>query len=383
MNAADELLDLVRANRRGERTGLYSICSAEPVVIEAGMAQARDDGSILCVESTCNQVNQFGGYTGMTPEAFRGFVGSLADRMGFPEERILFGGDHLGPWVWQSERAGSAMAKARDLVRACVLAGYRKIHLDASMRLADDAGRNAWLDEQTVTERTLGLTADAFDRQNLSGAWERVIAVVTQPGVEFGDEAVFDYEPAKAQNLAGYLEQGGDLVYEAHSTDYQRGDSLGQMVADHFAILKVGPWLTFAMREALFALESIEREMFRDLGCEPSGLRRTLEAVMLAHPGYWAPYYRGSDDELRLARAYSYSDRCRYYWPRPELRDAVARLFANLSGRPIPLTLLSQFLPEQYEAVRLGQLQPDPRVLVRHSVRTVLARYATACGLAA
>ena len=69
MNAADELLDLVRANRRGERTGLYSICSAEPVVLEAGMAQAREDGSILCVESTCNQVNQFGGYTGMTPEA--------------------------------------------------------------------------------------------------------------------------------------------------------------------------------------------------------------------------------------------------------------------------------------------------------------------------
>lgn len=436
MNAADELLDLVRANRRGERTGLYSICSAEPVVLEAGMAQAREDGSILCVESTCNQVNQFGGYTGMTPDAFRGFVGSLAGRMRFPEERILFGGDHLGPWVWQSERAGSAMAKARDLVRACVLAGYRKIHLDASMRLADDAGRNGWLDEQTVTERTaelcrvaeeahaelpagspaplyvigtevptpggeraeqtapsvtlvadvertLGLTADAFDRQNLGGAWERVIAVVTQPGVEFGEEAVFDYEPAKAQSLAGYLEQGGDLVYEAHSTDYQRGDSLGQMVADHFAILKVGPWLTFAMREALFALESIEREMFRDLGCEPSGIRQTLEAVMLAHPGYWVPYYRGSDDELRLARAYSYSDRCRYYWPRPELRDAVARLFANLSGRPIPLTLLSQFLPEQYEAVRLGQLQPDPRVLVQHSVRTVLARYATACRLAA
>ena len=104
---------------------------------------------------------------------------------------------------------------------------------------------------------------------------------------------------------------------------------------------------------------------------------------MLAHPGYWAPYYRGSDDELRLARAYSYSDRCRYYWPRPELRDAVARLFANLSDRPIPLTLLSQFLPEQYEAVRLGQLQPDPRVLVQHSVRTVLGRYATACRLAA
>lgn len=435
MSVTEVLLDLVRANRRGEGTGLYSICSAERLVLEAGMAQARSDGSILCIESTCNQVNQFGGYTGMTPEAFRSFVGSVAERMGFPEDRILLGGDHLGPWVWQREPAGSAMVKARELVRAYVLAGYRKIHLDASMRLAGDpGGEGTWLDEQTVTERTvelcrvaeeahgelpagspapvyvigtevptpggeraegaapsvtrvadvdrtLTLSRNAFERANLQGAWERVIAVVTQPGVEFGDEVVFDYEPAEARTLSGYLEQGWDLVYEAHSTDYQTGASLWQMVEDHFAILKVGPWLTFAMREALFALESIEREVCAGRGGDLSRLRQTLETVMLAHPEYWESYYRGSDDEIRLARAYSYSDRCRYYWPRAELQDAVARLFANLSDRPIPLTLLSQFMPEQYEAVRLGQLEPVPQELVRHKLLTVIGLYAAACGL--
>jgi D-tagatose-bisphosphate aldolase class II non-catalytic subunit len=191
-------------------------------------------------------------------------------------------------------------------------------------------------------DRTLTLARNAFERANLKGAWERVIAIVTQPGVEFGDEVVFDYEPGEARMLSGYLEQGWDLVYEAHSTDYQTGASLWQMVEDHFAILKVGPWLTFAMREALFALESIEREVCAGRGGDLSRLRQTLEAVMLAHPECWESYYRGGDDELRLARAYSYSDRCRYYWPRPELRDAVARLFANLADRPIPLTLVSR-----------------------------------------
>lgn len=435
MSVTDVLLDLVRANRRGEGTGLYSICSAERLVLEAGMAQARSDGSIVCIESTCNQVNQFGGYTGMTPQAFRSFVRSAAGRMEFPEDRILLGGDHLGPWVWQGERAESAMAKACELVRACVHAGYRKIHLDASMRLADDpGGGGTWLDALTVTERTvelcraaeqahaelpagspppvyvigtevptpggeraegaapvvtrvadvdrtISLARTAFERANLRGAWERVVAVVTQPGVEFGDEVVFDYKPAGARMLSRYLEQNRDLVYEAHSTDYQTAASLGQMTKDHFAILKVGPWLTFAMREALFALESIECEMYAGHPDGLSRLRQTLETVMLEHPRYWESYYRGSDDELRLARAYSYSDRCRYYWPRPELRDAVARLFRNLSDRPIPLILLSQFMPEQYEAVRLGQLEPVPAELVRHKLLAVTGVYAVACGL--
>jgi D-tagatose-1,6-bisphosphate aldolase subunit GatZ/KbaZ len=435
MSATDVLLNLVRANRQGEGTGLYSICSAERLVLEAGMAQALRDGGIVCIESTCNQVNQLGGYTGMTPQAFRGFVSSVAERMGFPEDRILLGGDHLGPWVWQREPAESAMAKARELVRAYVHAGYRKIHLDASMRLADDpGGAGTWLDEVTVTERavelcriaeeahaelpagspapvyvigtevptpggeraegaapsvtrvadvarTLTLARDAFERASLLGAWERVIAVVTQPGVEFGDEVVFDYEPAKARMLSSYLEHNWDLVYEAHSTDYQTAASLGQMVEDHFAILKVGPWLTFAMREALFGLESIERELYAGREDDLSRLRQTLETVMLKHPEYWESYYRGSDDELRLARAYSYSDRCRYYWPRPGLRDAVARLFRNLCDRPIPLTLLSQFMPDQYEAVRLGQLAPVPQELVRHKLLAVTGAYATACGL--
>jgi len=244
-----------------------------------------------------------------------------------------------------------------------------------------DEGRAPVVTRVADVDRTLTLARNAFERADLREAWQRVIAVVTQPGVEFGDEVVFDYKPAEARMLSSYLEQNRDLVYEAHSTDYQTGASLGQMVKDHFAILKVGPWLTFAMREALFALESIEREMYTDREDGLSLLRQTLETVMLEHPKYWESYYRGTEDELRLARAYSYSDRCRYYWPRPELRDAVARLFTNLSHRSIPLVLLSQFMPEQYEAVRLGQLEPVPGELVQHKLLAVIGVYAAACGL--
>jgi D-tagatose-1,6-bisphosphate aldolase subunit GatZ/KbaZ len=322
------------------------------------------------------------------------------------------------------------MAKARELVHACALGGYTKLHLDASMRCADDP--EGPLDDRVVTaravelcraaeeahavlpagspapvyvigtevpipggeladatgpsvtrvedvERTMALAREAFETAGLHEAWERVIALVVQPGVEFGDAVVFDYERERARELSACVERHPHLVFEAHSTDHQSADALARMVEDHFAILKVGPWLTFAVREALFALEAIEREVLADDG-EPSRLRETLEDTMLAHPEHWEPYLRGDAREVRLARAYSYSDRARYYWARPELRDAVTRLLGNLEAREIPLTLLSQYLPAQYEAVRAGELRARPSNLVRHKVLEVTDVYASACG---
>jgi D-tagatose-1,6-bisphosphate aldolase subunit GatZ/KbaZ len=228
-------------------------------------------------------------------------------------------------------------------------------------------------------ERAMTLAREAFGRRALDAAWERVVALVVQPGVEFGDAVVFDYDRERARELSASVGGFPHLVFEAHSTDYQTTGALARMVEDHFAILKVGPWLTFAMREGLFALELIERELLGDAG-EPSRLREVLEAAMLANPEHWEPYLRGTERELRLGRAFSYSDRARYYWPRPELREAVDRLFANLSAASIPLTLLSQYLPAQADAVREGRLESRPAELVRHKVLEVLDRYAVACG---
>jgi D-tagatose-1,6-bisphosphate aldolase subunit GatZ/KbaZ len=429
VNAVEELLAIVERNRAGERAGIPSVCSADRVVLEAAMQQAVRDGSLSCVESTCNQVNQFGGYTGMTPADFRAYTLEIAAATGLPEERLVLGGDHLGPHVWRGEPFASAMTKARELVRSCIVAGYTKIHLDASMRCADDpegpltqpvvaeraaelcaaaedarpeggpppvyvigtevpipGGELARTAGPTVTrdedvERTLAATRFAFERRGLRNAWERVVALVVQPGVEFGDEVVYDYDPERARALGASVERFPHLIFEAHSTDYQTADALARMVTDHFAILKVGPWLTFAMREALFALELIEAELLAGRPEERSRLREMLERVMLAHPEHWEPYLAGGAESLRLARAFSYSDRARYYWPRAELRGAVHRLLSNLSATPIPPSLLSQYLPAQADAVRAGRLSPRPADLVRHRVGEVVDRYASACGM--
>jgi len=430
------LLNMVDWNRGGGRAALYSICSANRWVLEAGMMQASSDDTVICIESTCNQVNQFGGYTGMTPAGFRAFVAEVAAEMGFDEARVILGGDHLGPYVWRDAPAAAAMAKARDLVHSCVLAGYTKIHLDASMRCADDPGAaDTPLDEQVVTartvdlcaaaeaareelssaapapvyvigsevpvpggeqagehavavtrvadvEQTLSLAQQAFRAAGLHSAWERVVALVVQPGVEFGDATVTPYDRRRARDLSACLKVHGPLVYEAHSTDYQSATALWQMVKDHFAVLKVGPSLTFAMREATFALEAVERELLMgDDGATLSRLRDVLDAAMVDHPEHWRSYHRGTNEEQRLARAFSYSDRCRYYWPLPAVRDALDRLLRNLTEHPIPETLLSQYLPNQYRAVRSGDLTNRPDALIRHKILEVIAIYAAACGM--
>ena len=430
-NANQRLKNIVRRNRCSESVGIYSVCSAHPSVISAAIQQAIDDGSVLLVESTSSQVNQFGGYTGQTPDRFAEFVHSAATRAGLPRERVVLGGDHLGPYPWRDVSSALALKNACELVRRCVVAGYGKIHLDASMGCADDgksgpdeltvanraailchaaesahaalpgaspllyvigtevpvpggesvAGQSPVTTPAENVRRTLDVFRAAFEEQGVSPAWERVIGMVVQPGVEFGENIVFNYDRQRASALSSALPEHPSLVYEAHSTDYQSPAGLRQMVEDHFAILKVGPWLTFAFREAVFALSAIERELLAyRKDAQISQVREALNAAMLRHPAHWRSYYHGSEDQTRLARLYSYSDRCRYYWVDAEVQKELVRLRANLDSNTISPALWSQYLPSQYQAIRSGQTTVDVEAAIQEHIRTVLRVYAAACG---
>ena len=416
---------ILQPQKRGEAVGIPSICSAHPWVL-ATVLQGK---SPVLIESTCNQVNQDGRYTGMTPAAFSSYIQGLAAQNGFPAERLILGGDHLGPSPWQAEPAEAGLAKAAQLVQAYVFAGYTKIHLDASMKLGDDdpsrpldlelaASRTALLakaaeeafaiipnppqglryvigtevpipggttiheDRVQVTsvqdaQRTIEFTHAAFVKEGLEVAWSRVMAVVVQPGVEFGDDFILGYNPETAQGLARFAETI-PYVYEAHSTDYQNRDNLRALVRDHFAILKVGPALTFAYREAVLSLALIEKELVAE--GSRSRLIETLNAVMLRDPRHWQAYYHGTPDEQAFARLFSLSDRIRYYWPDPAVQAALNKLMANLEAVKIPMTLVSQYLPDAYRAIRAGQLQNSISNMISYKINLVLEDYAFACG---
>ena len=410
---------LLAARADAREKGIYSCCSANEYVIRAALRRAKESKTVVLVEATANQVNQYGGYTGMTPAGFHEFLLGLAEEEQFPLENLFCGGDHLGPLTWQDLPEKEAMERAKELVRAYVLAGFSKIHIDTSMRVADDdpnkrlsdiviARRGAILcqvaeeafceyliqhpsapapvyvigsevpipggsqeNEYSVLvttpqdcEATITAFADAFQARHLEDAWQRVIALVVQPGVEFADESVVEYNRPAAASLTASLQKYSFLVFEGHSTDYQPKERLKEMVEDGIAILKVGPALTFALREGIFALEQMEQELAKMYHFTPSDFRWILEQVMLDDTVHWKKYYHGNLQRKRYARAYSFSDRSRYYLTNDTVLNALNQLLHNLDTYGIPLALLSQYLPRQYAKVRSGQLKLSSRNLL-------------------
>lgn len=418
------LKDIAQWRDRSGPSGIPSICTAHPMAIEAAMRCTLPTPLPLLIEATCNQVNQDGGYTGMTPAGFRSFVEDIADRAGFPLDRLILGGDHLGPNPWKHLPAKAAMAHAETMIAAYAAAGFTKLHLDCSMGCdgepvalddTETASRAARLAAAAEAARpvdgmppvyiigtevpipggameeieglelttpdaartTFAVHQDAFAALDLQDAFARVIGLVVQPGVEFGNHNVIDYDPAKSVDLSRALNDMPDLVFEAHSTDYQTRDGLTSLVQDGFAILKVGPGLTFVLRQALYGLDAIAEQLFPNR--RAMTLRATMEQVMMDAPKNWDRYYHGSDEERALQRHFSYSDRIRYYWPDPAADKAVAELMALLGDTKLPETLIAQYLGGLYSQVRAGQLAPVARDLALAAVEQMAEDYVRAC----
>ena len=426
MSSTQTLSKLPARYASGARGGITSICSAHPLVIEAALLEGIATKTDVLIEATCNQVNQDGGYTGMTPADFRRFVEDIAARLGFDTKHLILGGDHLGPNPWKHLSAEEAMAKSEVMMDGFVRAGFTKIHLDTSMGCAGEpvalpdavtaerAARLAKVAEKAAAEsgfdlpiyivgtevpipggameeiedleltkpdaalETIAIHRKAFAALGLEDAFARAIGVVVQPGVEFGNENVVYYDSNKASALSGVLNQTPQFVFEAHSTDYQPVEALSALVHDGFAILKVGPGLTFALREALYGLDQIAA--FLDKLPEEETVRGKLEKLLLNEPKNWEKYYHGDAEELRLQRHFSYSDRIRYYWPHPEATAAVNSLLERLEGRKIPETLISQYLGTLYPAVAAGKVEATPHALMVEAVRNVIRVYGKAVG---
>ena len=424
------LKKIVTIQKSGKPVGIYSACSANRFVIEAVLKRGLEDDSCVLIESTANQCDQFGGYTGMKPLDFKNYVYELADKKGFNTKKLFLGGDHLGPLTWADLEEKEAMKNAEDLIRAYVAAGFTKIHIDTSMKLADDdpgvrlsdetiakrGARLAKVAEETFKEvlkndpdatepiyivgsevpipggsqsavdegvqvtkvedfkKTVKTFEEAFKKEGLEEAWQKVIAIVVQPGVEEKDAGCTEYDRSKATELMAAIKEYPNLVYEGHSTDYQTKYKLRELIEDGVAILKVGPGLTFAAREALFALSFIEDEYFEGTDHVKSDLRRVLEEEMLKNDKNWKKHYHGDAHELYIKRKYSFSDRSRYYMQNPHVEKAIEVLLANFKDG-VPLNLLSQFMPIQYTKVREGKLKNDPESLILDRVINTIDEY--------
>ena len=420
---------MIEKRKKGIFCALPSYCSANELVIEAILEEAGRQDDLVLIEATANQVNQYGGYTGMQASDFVDYIYDIAQKVHFDKERIVLGGDHLGPLVWSGEPEEEAMEKAECLVRSFVKAGFSKIHLDTSMRLGSDSA-DCWPDTDKIAERgvrlyqaceeayqallqtdpqavepiyvigsevpipgggqeqkadievtspadfeeTIRSYTKAFEKRGLTDAWNHIGAVVVQPGVEFSDSGDCSYDRVKAHELCLAVRQYPDLVMEGHSTDYQGARLLREMARDGVGILKVGPALTFSLREALFSLHKIEKEVIPP-GKKDSDFINVLEKVMLEKAENWKKHYHGNEQELFLARKYSFSDRCRYYLGEPPVKESIRCLFDNLDQTDIPLNMLCQYMPVQYKRVRDGIVRKEARALAKDAVVNIMYDY--------
>lgn len=419
--------EMMEQRRKGKKCGIPSYCTANPLVLEIILKRAKLLNTPVLIEATANQVNQYGGYTRMLPKDFYQMIEKMADEIGLPRNLIILGGDHLGPLTWQNLPEKEAMEKSIELVYQYARAGFTKIHLDTSMKVADDP--EGLLSTETIARRgvelykasmkgyeelkaekpdamrpvfiigsevpipggaqeaedSLAVTSPAafqdtvatykriFEESGVGFGWKDVVAVVVQPGVEFGDDQVFLYNHKAAKELCTALKAYPEVCFEGHSTDYQSAECLKSMVQDGIAILKVGPALTYGLREALFALSFMERELVPEE--KRANFIETLEQVMLAQPGNWQKHYHGDDKQLALARKYSFSDRARYYIGQPEITEAISKLFANLKEYPIPMNMLHQYMPVTYAKVRDGIINLDPKELALDGVTNFMLDY--------
>ena len=423
------LKKILEKRQQGIVTGIASFCTANKLVIETIFEHYNELNKYVLIECTANQVNQFGGYTNMTPADFVQYVYDIADKVDFPKDKIILGADHFGPLAWADKKEVEAIENAKELVKQAVLEGYTKIHLDTSMFLGSDDTSKRLSDEiiakrgailydvcenafnerlkkhpnsihpvyvigsevpipggefkeknslKVTSPQDFENTINAYNQQfkefGLNDAWDNIIAVVVQPGVEFNNEDIHDYDRRKSMDLCEKLSKYPNLVFEGHSTDYQTSIKLKEMVEDGVAILKVGPALTFALREGLFTISLMEKELIKNEKSRANFIE-ILDKIMLEDPKDWVKYYNGTKYEKELQRKYSFSDRSRYYLSKEEINASIDKLFTNIDSSNIPLGMIKQYFKKDYLKIRNNNDFKKAKNLVKLNIKDVINDY--------
>ncbi len=385
----NRLMNIIRKHENYNYRGFVSICTANMHVIEIALEKAKKENMVLIVETTSNQVNQFGGYTKLTPIQFSKKIHQLVKRVGFNEENLILGADHCGPLPFKKFDQTKALSHAMDLMTLYIEAGFNKIHVDTTISCADDPIKGPSI--ETIINRGVNLITEmkrkfkdssdvnfndivfvvGSDVPPAGGSLEdeisptsvtdfeetmmlykekldpnvfnQIVGVVVQPKVDFEHFKLVRFEKAVVQSLVKGLEKWPKLVFEAHSTDYQCKEDLRSMVDNHFKILKVGPALTFAYKKALLGLSHIESWAVEKEN--QSNLITTIEDALDENPEYWNAYIKQGDINHRILRTFSYFDRSRYVYFDPRVIDAIKKLKNNINQSAIPHTLIEQYFP--------------------------------------
>jgi tagatose-1,6-bisphosphate aldolase non-catalytic subunit AgaZ/GatZ len=357
---------------------LLAVCPNSAAVLEAAVAAAARFHAPMLFAATLNQVDLDGGYTGWTPQMFVVDLRRQADRLGWrgPLYACL---DHGGPWLKDAHSLKhldleATLDAVRQSLSACLRAGYRLLHIDATVRRDLPAGATvpiAWVLHQTIeliafveaerlslglptvdyevgTEEVHGGLADlsafaeflrglrsGLEARSLLHAWPCFIV-----GKVGTDLHTTTFDAAVARRLHDLVSPFGSLI-KGHYTDWVAQP--GAYPESGMGGANLGPELTAAELEALDALVAQEEEISRrHPASEASGFRPALERAVL-DSGRWKkwllPDERGRDFEDLSAerRDWLIATGARYVWAQPSVAAARRRLYDNLASlRPTP-----------------------------------------------
>jgi tagatose-1,6-bisphosphate aldolase non-catalytic subunit AgaZ/GatZ len=321
--------------------------------------------------ATLNQVDLDGGYTGWSPEAFTAAVRR------FGEEHRGVGPlipclDHGGPWLkdlhrtrgWTLEATSEAV---RASLRACLRAGYRLLHIDATVditlppgaavpvdrvarrtveliRYSEEERQRLGLppvDYEVGTEEVHGGLADeaafaeflrvlreGLQREDLLAAWPCFI--VGKVGTDL--HTTF-FDPDVARRLHDLVAPLGSLI-KGHYTDWVANPR--DYPTSGMGGANIGPELTTEEVRALRELEGRERSLaLRRPSLELSGFGRVLEAAVV-DSRRWTKWLRPEERGQRFSdleaerRSWLVETGARYVWAVPQVLAARQRLYENV-----------------------------------------------------
>jgi D-tagatose-1,6-bisphosphate aldolase subunit GatZ/KbaZ len=347
---------------------LPSFCTSNFLVLKILIKFCKKKKLPLLIETTSNQVNQFGGYTNLTPKKFIKKILLDLKKEKFNRKLFFYGGDHLGPLPWQKFGQLKSLERSKKLIKSYIDSGAQKIHIDTSIKLRHDKN----FSKKEILKRTQNLFnnlnldkinniffvfgtevpfAGGGIKKNQSAAkfsaksainesdfvkklllkkfnYNKYFALVIDTNMEFFDRKIIKPNLKNLTEIVKYSKKK-NFYFEAHSTDYQSLNTLKKLVKNNFKFLKVGPELTHYLLKSLFLMEQFENEHI--LKKNRSFFKQKLINEVLSNKTHWEKYYNEKDSTVVEKILKGKLDRARYYLNTTKVNESIKLLEKNIN----------------------------------------------------
>ena len=354
----------MRIDKLIQKKSLPSFCTSNFEVLNSIMYFCHINKLPCLIECTSNQVNQFGGYTKITPKKFIKKISNIRKKIKFKKNKLFLGGDHLGPLPWKNLKTKIALKNSIKLIDSYLKQDFCKIHIDTSIKCKDEEKINS----NIIFDRTLKILKNDKIKKGiknrfivigtevpLSGSGDnkriiktsnkqiedevlkfkkilkqiksqsKIFALVIEPGMKYMHSKITSPDFKNFLDKKKFSKKN-NFVFEAHSTDYQPLRILKKLTKNNFKFLKVGPELTYNYSRSLFFMQNLEEKFsFK----KKSDMKNIILTTMKKNKKYWKAYYLGGRSNLLLN---SKLDRMRYYLNLKPIVNSINILKENVNN---------------------------------------------------